>query len=266
MLLWLCQCTKTFPAKTARGLTANKIPPHAHGKSSQGPITQLQIARATIQYCHCQPLPHDADNSHHHHKDVAWPMSGSCNGLPWKDPVWNQKRPAIHLTHDVWTKLHARHKKWQMSTAFHPQTDGWTECVNQEIKQFSDSSSNINNPEWINWLPMAEFSYMYCNNRMQATWIHAIYCSTNSNTSDYLVKRLVVKSLIFYKIMITYLKGKWLVMFPRFRKNQGGGQILEVKNKKKSLKIEQLAHVNLIVIMLKSLLYTKTGIQWFLGL
>src|SRR5258705_6864366 len=55
--------------------------------------------------------------------------------------------------------------KTATSTAFHPQTDGQTERVNQEIEQclwlFVDHCQS----DWMNWLPMAEFSY---NNRMQA--------------------------------------------------------------------------------------------------
>jgi len=52
------------------------------------------------------------------------------------------------------------------STAFHPQTDGQTERINQEIKQYLRLFINHHQLDWMNWLPMAEFAY---NNRVQAS-------------------------------------------------------------------------------------------------
>src|SRR5882757_3861640 len=46
-----------------------------------------------------------------------------------------------------------------MSTAYHPQTDGQTERINQEIEQYLHIYVNHRQVDWTNWLPMAEFSY-----------------------------------------------------------------------------------------------------------
>src|SRR3981189_203103 len=51
------------------------------------------------------------------------------------------------------------------STAYHPQTDGQTERINQEIEQYLRLFINHRQTDWVNWLPMAEFSY---NNRVHS--------------------------------------------------------------------------------------------------
>ena len=79
------------------------------------------------------------------------------------------------------------------------------------------------------------------------------------------MKDWVVKSPIFLQDHDHILKRKRLAIFPRFQgQNQGGGQFFEVKNNK-FVEIEKLTCVNLIVIMLKSLLYTNTGILIIFG-
>ena len=45
------------------------------------------------------------------------------------------------------------------STAYHPQTDGQTERVNQEIEQYLRIFINHRQTNWADWLPMAQFSY-----------------------------------------------------------------------------------------------------------
>ena len=46
-----------------------------------------------------------------------------------------------------------------LSTAFHPQTDGQTERQNQTLEQYLRSYINYQQDDWISWLPMAEFAY-----------------------------------------------------------------------------------------------------------
>ena len=45
------------------------------------------------------------------------------------------------------------------STAYHPQTDGQTERMNQEIKQYLRIFVNHRQDDWSEWLSLAEFSY-----------------------------------------------------------------------------------------------------------
>ncbi len=52
------------------------------------------------------------------------------------------------------------------STAFHPQTDGQTEQVNQEIKKYLRIFVNYRQTNWSDWLLLAEFTH---NNRVHST-------------------------------------------------------------------------------------------------
>jgi hypothetical protein len=45
------------------------------------------------------------------------------------------------------------------STAYHPQTDGQTECVNQELEQFVCIFTSYKQDDWDELLPAAEFAY-----------------------------------------------------------------------------------------------------------
>src|SRR5882724_8706277 len=46
-----------------------------------------------------------------------------------------------------------------VSTAYHPQTDGQTERVNQEVEQFLQLFINQHQDDWDEWLSIAEFAY-----------------------------------------------------------------------------------------------------------
>ena len=47
--------------------------------------------------------------------------------------------------------------KRQLLTAYHPQTDGQTERINQEIGTFLRYYVNYQQDDWTNWLAAAEF-------------------------------------------------------------------------------------------------------------
>ena len=49
--------------------------------------------------------------------------------------------------------------KRKLSTAYHPQTDGQTERINQEIGTFLQHYVNYKQDDWTEWLAMAEFAY-----------------------------------------------------------------------------------------------------------
>jgi len=57
---------------------------------------------------------------------------------------------------ELWNKLGV---KASLSTAFHPQTDGETERVNQEIEQFFQVFCNFQQDNWAELLPFAEFAH-----------------------------------------------------------------------------------------------------------
>ena len=45
------------------------------------------------------------------------------------------------------------------STAYHPQTDSQTECINQEVEQFLHLFVNQRQDDWYDWISIAEFAY-----------------------------------------------------------------------------------------------------------
>ena len=45
------------------------------------------------------------------------------------------------------------------STAYHPQMDGQTEHVNQEVEQFLRLFVNQRQDDWHDWLSIAKFAY-----------------------------------------------------------------------------------------------------------
>ena len=49
--------------------------------------------------------------------------------------------------------------KRQLSMAYHPQTDGQTERINQEIGMFLQHYVNYQQNDWTNWLATTKFQY-----------------------------------------------------------------------------------------------------------
>ena len=56
--------------------------------------------------------------------------------------------------------------------AYHPQTDGATERVNQEIEAYLSIYCSAHSTEWKNLLSTLEFTY---NNRRHADWTHTSF-------------------------------------------------------------------------------------------
>ena len=54
----------------------------------------------------------------------------------------------------------------RLSTAFHPQTDGQTECQNQTMEQYLRAYTNYEQNDWVQLLPLAQFAY---NNAVHAS-------------------------------------------------------------------------------------------------
>jgi hypothetical protein len=75
------------------------------------------------------------------------------------------------------------------STTFHPQTDGQTERVNQEIEQYLRVFVNQCQDDWYDWLALVEFSY---NDRIHASTQHKI---GNRILLQYSASRYCKKSL-----------------------------------------------------------------------
>ena len=78
------------------------------------------------------------------------------HGLPEK--ITSDRGPQFvsNFTKDLYKKLGI---KGNPSTAYHPQTDGQTERMNREIKNYLRIFINYRQDDWVDWLPLAVFSY-----------------------------------------------------------------------------------------------------------
>ena len=78
------------------------------------------------------------------------------HGLP--ERIWSDRGSTLvsSFITDLYKKLGI---KGNPSTAYHPQTDGQTERMNQEIQTYLRIFINHRQDDWVHWLPMAAFSY-----------------------------------------------------------------------------------------------------------
>lgn len=80
----------------------------------------------------------------------------SKHGLP--DKIFSDRGPQFvsKFIKDVYLKLGI---KGNPSTVYHPQTDGQTERINQELENYLRIFINHRQTDWPEWLPIAEFKY-----------------------------------------------------------------------------------------------------------
>ena len=89
------------------------------------------------------------------------------HGLP--EEVISDRRSAFvsNFSHELAALLGV---KLTPSTSYHLQTDGQTECMNQEIEAYLRVFMSHRQDNWANWLLLAEFAY---NNK-----VHTATCQT----------------------------------------------------------------------------------------
>ena len=86
----------------------------------------------------------------------------------FRDHVWKQFRIPRKVISDRGPQFAAQfmkdlhqlvRTKTNISTAYHPQTNGQTEQMNQEIEQYLRIFVNERQTDWVDWLSLATFSY-----------------------------------------------------------------------------------------------------------
>src|SRR5258708_7500330 len=95
-------------------------------------------------------LCHDLVHAHH---------STAVAGHPGRpEEVISDHGPAFrsNFSHELAALLGV---KLTPSTSYHPQTDGQTERVNQEIEAYLRVFVSHQQDNWADWLPLAEFAY-----------------------------------------------------------------------------------------------------------
>jgi len=66
------------------------------------------------------------------------------------------------------------------STAYHPQTDGQTEHVNQELEQYLRVFVGERQDDWYTLLPLAEFAY---NNHVHSSTQQTVGCGAGNSST-----------------------------------------------------------------------------------
>jgi hypothetical protein len=84
-------------------------------------------------------------------EEVVWLHGFPCSIVSDRDPVF---------TSSFWTKLFKlAGVKLQMSSVFHPQSDGQSEVVNRVITMYLRCLTGDRPKSWLRWLPWAEYYY-----------------------------------------------------------------------------------------------------------
>jgi hypothetical protein len=94
----------------------------------------------------------------------------TSEGIAWlfRDRVWKDfglpesiisDRGTVFVSKFMKALNHLLGVKSNVSTTYHPQTDGQTEHLNQEIEQYLRVFVNYQQDDWSEWLSLAEFSY-----------------------------------------------------------------------------------------------------------
>src|SRR5258705_810536 len=159
-----CNQTKTFPTQKVGKLIPNKVPDQrwqvisvdmiGELTDSKGYNAVLMVVDHLSKRIHAVPTVTSLDSAgvaqlflehvwHHH-------------GLP--EEVISDRGPAF--VSNFSRKLAALlGVKLTPSTSYHPQTDGQTECVNQEIEAYLQVFVSHRQDDWADWLPLVEFAY-----------------------------------------------------------------------------------------------------------
>src|SRR5882672_8786982 len=171
----LCNRTKTFPTLPTGKLMPNRIPDRCWQVISVDLITELLPSRGydaimvvvdhLSKRTHVIPTTSDvtAAGVAKLFRDHIWKL----HGLPEEVISDRGTQFVSNFTRSLSQLLGIR---VVASTAYHPQTDGQTKRVNQEVKQFLQLFVNQWQDDWYEWLAIAEFTYN--------DWIHT---STHSS-------------------------------------------------------------------------------------
>ena len=169
-----CNRTKTYPAAPLGKLMPNRIPDRRWQiittdfivglPSSRGYNAIWVVVDRLSKRMHAIPTTAEVDalGLARLYRDHVW----KHHGLP--EEIISDRGPqfASKFTKELNRLLGIR---TSLSTAYHPQTDGQTERVNQEIEQYLRLFVNERQDDWYEWLALAEFTY---NNRIHSATQH----------------------------------------------------------------------------------------------
>ncbi|SOV09809.1 uncharacterized protein UDID_19474 [Ustilago sp. UG-2017a] len=159
-----CRCIKAVRHKPYGHLKSLPVPPHPWSSISMDLIEQLPpssdftailvVVDRLTKMAIFVPTTNELDAPklaklflHHVY---------SKHGLPTSIVSDRGSEFTSHFWHSLSTLLGIEN---HFSSAYHPQPDGQTECINQVLEQFLRGYSNHLQTDWSNLLPLAKFSY-----------------------------------------------------------------------------------------------------------
>src|SRR5258708_2160332 len=170
----VCNCCKSFPTQKVGKLTPNRIPTRRWEVISVDTIGELLESKGynailvavdrLSKRIHAVPTVTMVDSAGvaHLFLEHVW----RHHGLP--EAVISDRGSAFvsNFSRELAALLDIQRTP---STAYHPQTDGQTEQVNQEIEAYLRVFVSHRQDDWADWLPLAEFAY---NNHVHSATHH----------------------------------------------------------------------------------------------
>src|SRR5258707_997135 len=155
---------KTFPMQKVGKLIPNKVPDRRWQVisidmirellDSKGYNAVLMVVDCLSKRIHAIPTVTSLDSA-----GVAWLfLEHIWHHHRLLEEVISDRRSAFisNFSHELAALLAV---KLTPSTSYHLQTDGQTECVNQEIEVYLWVFMSHRQDDWADWLPLAEFAY-----------------------------------------------------------------------------------------------------------
>lgn len=177
----ICQMTKPELIHTPGLLQPLPIPEEAWTSISMDFITGLPksegkevimvVVDRFTKYSHFIPLshPYRAADVAQSFLDHVYKLYGLPSSLITdRDPIFTSR-----FWKELMNKLNIR---LNMSSAYHPQTDGQTERVNQCLENYLRSMVFTQQKRWIKWLPLVEWWYNTSfHSSLKTSPFHALY-------------------------------------------------------------------------------------------
>ena len=162
----ICQHTKTIWARPCGTLALNQIPSHPWQYISVDLITELPTSQGydailvvvnwfTKMICLIPTYTTlSSEGVACLFQDHVWKDFGIPENI-----IYDQGSIFISKFIEALNGNHLLGIQANPSTVYHPQTDGQTEWVNQEVEQYLHIFINYHQDNWVDWLSLAEFSH-----------------------------------------------------------------------------------------------------------
>ncbi|GJU82321.1 retrotransposable element Tf2 [Tanacetum coccineum] len=158
---------------------------------SQGKSVIFVVVDRLSKYSHFMAMSHPYATS-----SVAQALLDSVYKLHGLPNSIVSDRDSVFLSHFWQSLFKILMVESKMSTAYHPQTDGQTEVVNNRLECYLRCMTSERPKEWVQWLPIAEFWYNTNNHSsINVSPYEAVYGQTPHLHNPYVAGESVVENV-----------------------------------------------------------------------